>query len=182
MKFATCVRIEVMMFELSDTRLIDGFDDYVITKAGDVVNVQSGLLRKPSRTQAGAIKITLFLNGKPRTKSLSLVVAKAWVYNDHDPEIFDTPIHLDNDPSNVHADNLMWRPRWFAVKYHKQYWQAEYRYSETRVIDDQTGDEYKSLVEVCQKFGFLYVDVLNSCTRNEYVFPSYKIFRFDPRW
>lgn len=163
---------------MDDARTVPGFPDYVIDKEGSVYNRESGLRRKPSRTQEGAVKITLFREGRAYTKSLSLLVAKAWLYNDHDPEIFDTPIHLDNDPTNNHVDNLAWRPRWFAVKYQRQYWNEEYRYARTRVEDVKTGEVFDSLLAVCQRYGFLYMDVIKSCTRGETVFPSWKEFRF----
>lgn len=163
---------------MDNAKPIDGFPEYVIDKDGSIYNADTGLKRKPSFTQQGAVKITLFRNGQPHTKSLSLLVAKAWVYNNHDPEIFDTPIHLDNDTTNLHANNLAWRPRWFAVKYQKQYWNEEFRYSRTRVEDVQTGVIYDGLIEPCQRFGLLYIDVLSSCSRGDNVFPTWKTFRF----
>lgn len=166
------------MIDLSKTKPIEGFEDYAISMSGDVINSNTGLLRKRSLTQAGSVKITLFKNGNPHTKSLSLLVAKAWLYNDHDPEIFDTPIHLDNDTTNVHVDNLAWRPRWFAVKYQRQYWNEEFRYAKTRVVDTQTNLVYENLVDPCQKYGLLYMDIIRSCTRGDNVFPTWKVFRF----
>lgn len=159
---------------------IDGFPDYLVARDGSIYTKASGLRRKPSRTQEGAMKITLYREGKAYTKSLSLVVAKAWLYNDHDPEIFDTPIHLDNDPANNHVDNLAWRPRWFAVKYQRQYWNTEYRYSTTKIVEPKTGDVYEGFMDVCQSYGFLYLDVIRSCTRGDSVFPSWREFRFLP--
>lgn len=165
------------MQEVSHQIEIEGFPDYVVDRDGTVYNSR-GSVRRPSLTQDGAVKITLYREGKPYTKSLPLLVAKTHLYNDHDPEIFDTPIHLDNNPQNNHVDNLAWRPRWFAVKYQRQYWNREYRFAKTSVIDEQTGEVYKTLLEVCQKFGFLYIDVINSCTRGTHVFPSWKSFAF----
>lgn len=163
---------------MEDAKPIDGFPEYVITKDGTVYTLASGLKRKPSMTQEGALKITLYRDGRAYTKSLSLLVANAWLYNDFDPDIFDTPIHLDNDLQNNHVDNLAWRPRWFAVKYQRQYWNEEFRYSKVRVEELTSGTAYESLLDVCQAFGYLYVDVLRSCTRHESVFPTWREFRF----
>lgn len=157
---------------------IQEFPEYLITREGLVYTEKTGQIRKPSFTTQGTVKITLFKGGQPYTRSLALLVAKAYVYNDHDPELFDTPIHLDNDRRNNHADNLMWRPRWFAVKYQMQYWNPEYRHATTRVEDAKTGETFHSLVHVCQTYGFLFHDVIASCTRGTYVFPSWKIYRF----
>lgn len=163
---------------MSSLREIEDFPDYVVGRDGSVFSSRSGRRRLPSRTQGGAAKITLYRRGVPHTKSLALIVAKAHLYNDFDPEIFDTPIHLDNDPMNNHVDNLAWRPRWFAVKYQMQYWNLEYRNANVAVEDTTTGEIYSSLIEPCQKFGLLYMDVLKSCTRGETVFPTWKVFCF----
>lgn len=162
-----------------DTKPISEFPGYYISEGGVVFTERQGTLRvaRPSRTQRGSVKVTLYKDCRPYTKSLALLVARAWVWNDHDPDLFNTPIHLDNDPTNNHASNLVWRPRWFATKYARQYWATEYRHSTTRVMDVKTGEEY-GLMEVCQKYGFLYIHVLNSCTTGEKVFPSFKIYTF----
>lgn len=157
---------------------IDGFPEYAVDEAGMVYTIASGLRRKPSLTQEGSMKITLYREGRAFTKSLALVVANAWLYNDYDPEIFDTPIHLDNDLTNNHVDNLAWRPRWFAVKYQRQYWNEEYRYSKVRLQDVKTDEVFESLISVCQKYGFLYMDVIKSCTKGDDVFPTWRQFRF----
>lgn len=158
--------------------VIEGFPDYVVREDGTVYNVRSGRQRKSSITQNGATKITLYKNGRPYTKSLALIVARAHLYNDHDPEIFDTPIHLDNDLGNNHVDNLAWRPRWFAKKYQAQYWNLEYRYSKVKIEDPQTGEIYTGVIEVCQKYGLLFHDVIESCVKGKSVFPTWKTFIF----
>ncbi len=157
---------------------VDGFPNYVVNREGQVQNIHTQQHRKASKTQEGAVKITLFKDGLPYTRSLALLVAKAHLYNDRDPAIFDTPIHLDNDPRNNHVDNLAWRPRWFAVKYQQQYWKTNYRHATTRIQDIQTDEVYEGFVGVCQRYGFLYMDVLNSCLRGTTVFPTWKEFRF----
>ncbi len=76
---------------METARPIEGFPDYVVDVDGSVYNARSGLRRRASRTQNGAVKITLYRAGRAYTKSLALLVAKAHLYNDYDPEIFDTP-------------------------------------------------------------------------------------------
>lgn len=163
---------------LAVAKEIEDFPDYVITPEGNVFVKETGNIRKPSLTQNGQVKIILFRDGKRYTKSLALLVARAWLHNDRNPEIYDTPIHLDNDLTNNHVDNLAWRPRWFAIKYQKQYWTNNYRYSTVAVQDVQTGEIFNTLLEVCQRYGYLYMDVIRSCTHNESVFPSWRTFRF----
>lgn len=163
---------------MDDTKPIEDFPGYVVSKAGHVYTERNGMRLRPSTTQDGAYKVTMYQDGRPKTRSLALLVAKAWLYNDRDPEIFDTPIHLDNDLSNNHVDNLAWRPRWFAVKYQRQYWNEEFRYATTRIQDMSTGREYKGFIDPCQEFGLLYMDVIKSCTAGTDVFPTWKKFCF----
>lgn len=161
-----------------DLKEIEDFPSYLISPDGTIYNAENGLRRKPSRTRNGSVKITLHRNGIPYTRSVALLVANAYLWNDFDPSLFDTPIHLDNDQKNNHVENLAWRPRWFAVRYQRQYWNPNYRHATTVVEDVNTEIVYSSLVEVCQTFGLLYVDVINSCTRHEHVFPTWQYFRF----
>lgn len=163
---------------MDEYKVIEDFPDYGVARNGSVYNLETQRLRATSYTREGAVKITLFRDGRPYTRSLPKIVAEAWLYNDYDPDIFDTPIHLDNDLSNNHVDNLAWRPRWFAVKYQRQYWNEEYRYARVRVEDVRTGEIYESLMDVCQRYGFLYLDVLRSCTRGDEVYPTWRQFRF----
>lgn len=162
---------------MTNYREIEDFPGYSVGDDGTVVN-EYGRPIKPSITQRGASKITLYRGGVSFTKSVSLLVANAHVYNDWDPEIFDTPIHLDNDLRNNRADNLAWRPRWFAIKYQKQYWDENYRTSRAKVENVDTGETFVGMVEVCQRYGILWVDVFKSCTTGAHVFPRGYVFSF----
>jgi hypothetical protein len=158
---------------------IEDFPDYVIDRDGSVYNAKYNFSSvRSSHTREGAVKITLRRDGKAYTKSLARLVAKAHLYNDFDPEIFNTPIHLDNDLSNNHVDNLAWRPRWFAVKYQSQYWLENVRYAKPTIMDTQTKVIYTSLIELCQEFGLLWFDIIDSCIRGKTVFPTWKVFQF----
>lgn len=163
---------------LADLKPIDGFEDYLIAEDGEVYTAWKHRRIRPSLTREGATKITLYRDGQPFTKSLPLLVAKAHLYNDHDPDLFDTPIHLDNDLSHNHVDNLMWRPRWFAVKYQRQYWNVEFRTSRIPVVDVQREEVYDNIMQPCQRFGLLFIDVFDSCNRGTTVFPTGKTFRY----
>lgn len=157
---------------------IEDFPGYLVDREGRIFSERTDRQITPSKTRQGLAKITLHRDGDPHTRALAPIVAKAHLYNDHDPDVFNTPIHLDNDPLNNHVDNLAWRPRWFAIKYQSQYWNLEFRHSRVPVEDTSTGIVYDSIMDVCQKFGVLFVDVMNSCGRGTYVFPTWKVFRF----
>lgn len=163
---------------MADLKPIDGFEDYVIAEDGGVYTSWKHRRIRPSLTREGAVKITLYRDGRPHTRSLALLVARAHLYNDHDPDIFDTPIHLDNDLCNNHVSNLAWRPRWFAVKYQHQYWNVEYRTSRTSVVEVKREIFFETIMAACQEYGLLFVDVLESCNKGTTVFPTWKTFQF----
>ena len=164
--------------DLRAMKPIVDFPQYVIDIDGHVYNIETGLCVRSSKTKTGAVKINLYLNGFPSTRSIPRLVAEAYVVNDKNPNIFDTPIHLDNDLTNNHADNLLWRPRWFAIKYYQQHSFPNFNNATSNIQDLETGEKYIGFVELCHTFGILYFDVFNSCVRGDSVFPIGKKFVF----
>lgn len=110
-------------------------------------------------------------------RSVGTIVAKAFL---PEPERFDfnTIIYLDGDRVNVSADNLMWRPRWFAVAYHKE--RGTERFpdwdSDIRLID--TGEEFEHINEPAVKYGLLETAIYQSLLKDEPVFPYGYVFRY----
>lgn len=103
-------------------RRIDDFDGYDVSEDGDVYNSFNEKLLTKTINQQGIPTVALvkdFIDGKQRRRSVPLLVAKAFL-PDPPSEHFNTPIHLDGDRSNCRANNLTWRPRWFAIKYHQE--------------------------------------------------------------
>ena len=160
---------------------IPEFPDYSVSDQGEVRSDRYNRIRNTSMTAGGAAKVTLFKGDKPYTRSLALLVTQAHVWNDYDPEFFNTPIHLNNDLMDNRSMNLAWRPRWFALKYQKQYYTEEFRFATTSVIDLETALCYHNLHEPCQEFGLLYVDILRSCSGGGVVFPTWKEFIYGPK-
>src|SRR3954463_11128186 len=99
---------------------IDGFPGYSISSYGRVRNDETDRILALTRNQHGVVQVGLMRDGLQYKRGVALLVARAFL----DPpaiETFDTPINLDGDRCNNHIDNLMWRPRWFAVKFHQQF-------------------------------------------------------------
>ena len=88
------------------------------------------------------------------------MVADAFV--DGKTDLFNTPIHLDGDRENCSAENLMWRPRWFAVQFHRQFQSPEFYNESPRIFNVDTGEEYDSVRECCIDQGLYYNDVYRS--------------------
>ena len=140
---------------------LDEFPDYAVNDLGEIHNIKSGMPRRTSVNQNDIVKISLYKHGKElHTRSVALLVAEAFVPGKTD--LFNTPIHLDGDRENCRADNLMWRPRWFAVKYHRQFYSEEFYKQDVHIVEINSGREFYSVKDACTTLGLYYNDVYRS--------------------
>lgn len=152
------------------------FPDYAVSEHGDIANIKTGLPRKLSINQQGVVKISLYdPEGRLRTRSVARLVAENFL-PPHPNPLFDTPIHLDGELQNCRRDNLMWRPLWFAVKYHKQFRIENFHAVEDQIMDLETETVYNSVKEACIENGLYWYDVIKSYTEDVAIFPSWQTF------
>lgn len=147
------------------------FPDYDVSTLGNVVNVERRTSITPRPNQFGHIRVGLVRDGTQYTRALALVVATAFISQ---PNLhWNTPIHLDGDLWNCKVDNLMWRPRWFAIKFQKQFSYASFHESmNVKLIDPNTDEIYESVKEVCVKNGLYWYDVVEAYMHGTFVFPT----------
>lgn len=136
------------------------FPDYAVSDLGEIVNIKTGMPRKTSINQQGIVKISLYQGRELITRSVAVIVAEAFV--EGQTRFFNTPIHLDGDRENCAADNLMWRPRWFAVQYHRQFHEEAFHRMNVPIEELNTGAFYNSVYEACTTLGLYYKDVYRS--------------------
>lgn len=140
---------------------LDEFPDYAVSNFGEIVNIKNDMPRKTSINQQGIVKISLYKDGSQLiTRSVAVMVAEAFC--EGQTEFFNTPIHLDGDRQNCRADNLMWRPRWFAVQYHRQFDIDVFHKMDVHIEEINTGKEYFSVKDACMDLGLYYNDVYRS--------------------
>lgn len=144
---------------------LEEFPDYAVSNYGEIHNIKTGMPRKTSINNQGIVKISLYIGRELLTRSVAVMVAEAFC--EGQTEFFNTPIHLDGDRENCRADNLMWRPRWFAVQYHRQFQSPEFHNSDVHIVDLETGKEYHSVKEACMDLGLYYNDVYRSYVHEE---------------
>lgn len=137
---------------------LDEFPNYSVSNMGEVVNIKTGTPIKPSRNQNNVPKVTLQKQRIATTISLAVLVATTFVPGKID--YYDTPIHLDGNRSNCRADNLVWRPRWYAIKYHRQFMMDDFYRSSMRVQDVETGLIFDTPREAALYFGAYYLDIV----------------------
>lgn len=150
--------------------LIREFPNYVVSNQGRVMNEATRRVLRDSVTEHGVVKVGLVRCGRQYTRSVKLLVAEAFVEREMD--LFDTPIHLDNDQANNAAANLVWRPRWFAWKYARQFEDCEEYLFGGLYLCPQTGETYESIYEIGTKHGLLFKDVLYHIWFDKSLFPS----------
>jgi hypothetical protein len=102
-------------------RTIYEFPRYSISNEGRVRNDDTGRLMRLSHNQYNILYVGLVSGRRQYKRSVAVLVAEAFLPDYERTEPFDTPIHLNGDKADCRAHNLMWRPFWFAVKYHRQF-------------------------------------------------------------
>jgi hypothetical protein len=151
------------------------FPGYSVSNLGNVRNEKRGTEVKIVRMKSGHSYVGLSINGVQVKRLRSRLVAETFVENP-DPILFNTPIHLNGDLFDCHDDNLAWRPRWFAIRYAQQF--ARQTPKHLPVIRKTTGIVYEVCWPIVTSLGVLYRDILNSCFKKNYVFPTEEMFEW----
>lgn len=152
---------------------IPEFSEYMISNLGNVYNKRLGSLMSVSQTGHGHMKITLKSDWGPErcTRSVALLVAEAFVEKPN--FMCDQLVVLDGDFSYVSAENLAWRPRWFAWKYTRQLKVPQPRhYENLPVLNVVTNAKYSSIIEAGTTEGLLFETIWESTYTGKSVYPT----------
>lgn len=153
---------------------IRGFPDYSVSNTGLIRFNKTGRLLSQYENQYGVVCIGLMLDGKQRHRSVPLLVARAFLPRPSPP--FDTPINLDGDRHNNCAENLAWRPRWFAAKFNRQF-RHPYTHPINRPIKNiKTGEVFDDSLEAVKYYGILEEDLVLSIMNRTVVWPLFEEF------
>lgn len=150
---------------------------YVVSDAGEIRNQKTGRTLSPSKNQHGHLKVNLpTVEGKIKTRQLNHIVADAFLPEPHRAD-FISLIHLDGDKTNCSASNLVWRPRYFSIRYHMQFDTKIWEESTVRVSDIKTGRIYDTIQEAAMEHGLILSEILLAAHKRTFVWPSYQQFR-----
>ncbi len=116
------------------------------------------------------------IGGKQITRGLAQLICQAFVPMPKNRIDTPTPIHLDGDFKNCRADNLAWRPRWFAQRHTAQFRQN--LENPNPVFNVDTGAIYDCVWDAVFAEGLLFNDIIKSIVNKTYVFPSYHRFEW----
>lgn len=161
-------------------REIESFPDYSVSDYGRVRNDHSGHIMALLRNQHGVIHVGLSRDRTQHKRSVAVLVAMAFLPMPEDLT-FDTPINLDGDRSNNRSDNLVWRPRWFAVKYFRQFrdtttWYRNRNYDHP-IEEIDKGITFSSSWDAAITYGLLVREVYLSSIKGSSVWPTNQRFR-----
>lgn len=157
-------------------RTLEEFPKYQISDRGEIVNDTSDRPVTLTRNQQGILRVGLVIDGRGQhSRSVARLVANTFLPGRTD--IFDTPIHLDGDRTNCELVNLMWRPRWFAIKYHQQFSIPVFHTAHPILYLIEEDEVFYDIKTPCIKYGLIWADVLKSRDEETFVWPTGQNFR-----
>lgn len=155
---------------------IPGFGGYHVTRDGRVVSLSTGKALILTPTQNGDLTVGLTKGGKQHRRSVKVLVAEAFVEGkDH---LFDTPILLNGIKDDLRAENIMWRPRWFAWRYSHQFLDYFDWYFNHEVVEIHTDEVYEDILHASVFNGILCDDVLLSIHNDHRIFPTGQMYQY----
>ena len=153
---------------------IERFPDYLVSSFGRIMNRNTDTIKIPTANQQGIPNVLLMYDRQQFRRSVPLLVAHHFVprrkYH------FDTPINMDGDRFNNYWKNLDWRPRWFALVYHRQFKLPVPYGFDAGVVCMDTNTHFENIIDCAQEYGLIMKDIIHSCHTQTPVFPTWHTF------
>lgn len=149
---------EIYERDILDTWLdVAEFPLYEVSDKGEVRNKRTGRVLRQYSNGRDSIFVTLRCDGAQYSKSVRRLVAVAFL---GDPMNDDVAIPIDGDYSNNCADNLVWKPMWFAVRMKRQRRRTAPVYN-FRVREVRTGRIFANSLEAAEALDLLEDDIVS---------------------
>jgi hypothetical protein len=153
---------------------VEGFPGYSVNTLGQVRKDSTGRVLHTRLNQYGVPYVGLMRNWRQCIRSLPRLVATAFVSRPND--VFDTPINLNGDRTDCRVENLMWRPRWYAIHYVNQFQDRYDNPIDALIRDAETDDEYPNSMAAACANGLLEREVVLSILNRTLTWPTYQQF------
>jgi hypothetical protein len=157
---------------------IDMFPDYLVGDLGTIKSLHTNRPLRPAPNQQDILFVSLRRQGKPYGRSVAKLVAEHFL-EPHPESHFNTVTHRDADRWNCQANNLMWRPRWFAVKYHREMDLHSSRWTDsignwdtTPIVSDEDELAFENLWDFCHFYGVLPTTAIQSIKEETPIWPA----------
>lgn len=155
---------------------IPEFPRYSVSNLGRVMNNRTRRIMAESPNQFGDLSVGLTDGRGQYRRSVRLLVARAFVPGENSK--FNTSMLLDGNKLNLRSDNIVWRPRWLAWEYNRQF-HTRYEWYDNGPIQDDYGNRYETIFEAAMDTGQLCVDIYGSLMDpDRRVFPSGARYRY----
>lgn len=157
-------------------KVIDGFSGYEVSSHGRIINLKTLRDMVLSPTLQGDLTVGLVRDGHQHRYSVKGLVARAFVSGEND--IFNTPILLDGDRRNLYFENIVWRPRWFAWQYTRQFTEMHDWFRRGPIVDTTTLQQYDNYLQASIENGILCSEIRDSIYNGRRVFPTRQVFDY----
>lgn len=151
------------------------FTGYSVSDRGRVRNDDTGRILAITTNTRGIAQVGMSRGTIQHKRSVSRMVAEEFLPRP-DNDAFDTPIQLDGDRYNNQVENLMWRPRWFAHLYRRQFERKIFAFI-VPIIEVETEEVFRNSREAVMKYGLLEMHIVESHYNHVPVWPTYQQFR-----
>lgn len=155
--------------------VLSEFPMYSINREGRVWNNVRDQPVATTMNQLGIAQVGLTKDRVQYKRGVALLVAKTFL-EPPVPESFNTPINLDGDRANNRVDNLMWRPRWFALLYHRQFHNGQRGFREP-VMEINSREVFPTSWDAAIRYGLIDREIMIATLNRTYVWPTYQEFR-----
>lgn len=152
---------------------LDEYPGYSVSDLGRFRNEETGRILAVVCNQGGLVFVGLTVNGRQYKRGVAKLVADKWLPH-NTLETFDTPLHRDGDRFNNAVSNLVWRPRFYANKYLRQFEGRGYRrpYIDHPLQEIETGLVFNNSWEAMQHFGVLEYNVARAYYEDVTAWPT----------
>lgn len=144
-------------------REIEDFPGYVVDDLGRVMSLDRRRILRTRFNRQGFAMVNLGRDAEIYTRSIAKLVAEAFIENPYSAA-YNSIIHLNGDRGDCRAMNLMWRPRWFSIKYHKMF---EVNPIRVAVYIPKLDKIFSSLREFCTTYGLIEEDAYHAMFNQE---------------
>lgn len=124
---------------------IEDFPDYEVSDQGQIRNASGHILGQYDNG-GGTIQVVMYRDRKPCARAVNRLVAVTFI--GYETKEF-VPMHIDGDKTNNCADNLVWKPRWFAQRMALQKNKSRPR-DKRQIKINETGEVFENALE-CAK-------------------------------
>lgn len=137
------------------------FPRYSVSNLGRVRNDDTGRIMSMIKNAGGVLVVYLMGEDGQCARGVARLVANHFLPRSTD--LHNTPLHLDGDKTNNAAYNLIWRPRWYANEYTRQFLNRLDALIHHPIVEVSTGLEFRDSWEAAKYFGLLEREVAKSC-------------------